>query len=260
MIIKSHIRGGYRAAADYLKDQGLNEKIRLVEISDTDAKNLDEAFHNMWTVASTTRARKPLHHISINPFKDEHLTDEQVLKIVKRCEEKYGYKEGEHQRVIVEHIKDGRQHFHVMWCRVSLTTGKVIWPGQHWNKSKQAAREMEQELGLKRPIPKRVKRLFTTIARSGRSSKYFGRYQALNLGTIKSRVFLPRPTAYKPPQPFIPIRSNRKKWDENVPDSEKLPISAHRPEDESLELLIWAWENKRSDILAQFGLLVDFEL
>jgi len=155
MIIKSHVRGGYMAAADYLKEYGKNEEIRLVEISDPDAKNLDEAFHNMWTVACTTKARKPLHHISINPFKDERLTDEQVLKIVKRCEEKYGYQSGDHQRVIVEHIKDGRQHFHVMWNRVSLATGRPIWPGHHWKKSKQVCREMEAELGLKRPVSRR---------------------------------------------------------------------------------------------------------
>jgi hypothetical protein len=158
LIIKSHIRGGYRAAADYLKDIGQNEKTRLVQISDPDAKNLDEAFHNMWTVACNSKVKKPLHHISINPFRDERLTDEQVMKIVERCEEKYGYKHGDHQRVIIEHIKNGRQHFHVIWNRVSLTTGRPIWPGHHWNKSKQAAREMEKELGLKRPVPRRSRR------------------------------------------------------------------------------------------------------
>lgn len=159
MIIKSHVRAGYRAAADYLKDIGENELTRLAEISDPDAKDLDEAFHNMWTVASNTKATKPLHHISINPFKDERLTDKHVLKIVKRCEEKYGYKPNEHQRVIVEHVKDGRQHFHVIWCRVSLSAGKAVWPGHHWKKSKQAAREMEQELGLKRPVSRRSIRI-----------------------------------------------------------------------------------------------------
>ncbi|MDP9127155.1 MAG: relaxase/mobilization nuclease domain-containing protein, partial [Pseudomonadota bacterium] len=136
MIIKSHIRGGYRAAAEYLKEQGQNEKTRLVEISDPQANSLDEAFHNMWVVASNTKCTKPLHHISINPMKGEFLTDAQVLAIVERCEEKYGYKLFHHQRVIVEHIKDGRQHFHVIWNRVSLVTGKAIWPGEHWNKSK----------------------------------------------------------------------------------------------------------------------------
>ncbi|MFY9288397.1 MAG: relaxase/mobilization nuclease domain-containing protein [Alphaproteobacteria bacterium] len=159
MIIKSHIRAGYRAAADYLKEQGKNEHIRLVEISDPDATDLDQAFHNMWLVASTTKAKKPLHHISINPFKDERLTDKQVQQIVERCEQKYGYSSGDHQRVIVEHIKDGRQHFHVIWNRVSLGTGKAIWPGHHWLKSKQVCREMEGELGLKRPISRKTKRL-----------------------------------------------------------------------------------------------------
>src|SRR6202046_4772008 len=161
MIIKSHIRGGYRAAADYLKDQGLNEKTRIVEISDPEAKNLDDAFHNMWIVAGCTKATKPLHHISINPMKDERLADKQVLAIVERLEQKYGYKQFQHQRVIVEHVKDGRQHFHVVWNRVSLQYGTAVWPGLHWKKSKEAAREMEKELGLKQPMPRRKRRRYS---------------------------------------------------------------------------------------------------
>src|ERR1044071_1596288 len=107
MIIKSHVRGGYRAAADYLKDVGKNERIRLVEMGDPIAADLDNAFKNMWALASTTRARKPLHHVSVNPFKDERLSDVQVRLICHRLEEKYGYAHGQHQRVIVEHVKDG---------------------------------------------------------------------------------------------------------------------------------------------------------
>lgn len=154
MIIKSHIRGGYRSAAAYMKEQGRNEKTRLVEISDPSAKNLDQAFQKMWEVAGCTSCTKPMHHISINPMKDERLTDKQVLAIVERCEEKYGYKLFHHQRVIVEHIKDGRQHFHVIWNRVSLVSGRAVWPGHHWLKSKEVCREMEKELGLKRPTPR----------------------------------------------------------------------------------------------------------
>lgn len=177
MIIKSHIRGGYRAAADYLKDIGQNETTRLVSISDPDAKTLDQAFQNMWAIASASKVKKPLHHISINPMKDERLTDYQVTQIVERCEQKYGYKPGEHQCVIVEHVKDGRQHFHVIWNRVNLETGKAVWPGQHWLKSKQVCREMEVELGLKRPMPKRVKRVFVSGKRGGRINRYSGRYR-----------------------------------------------------------------------------------
>ena len=213
MIIKSNIRGGYRAAADYLKEQGKNEKICLVEISDPDAKNLDEAFHNMWTVASTTKATKPLHHISINPQKGEHLTDAQVLKIVERCEQKYGYKPGCHQRVIVEHIKDGRQHFHVMWCRVSLTTNRAVWPGEHWKKSKQVCREMEKELGLKRPVPRRVKQMFAAAEKAGRQAKHFGRYQTLKKSGALKPIKLPKSPRHKPeeksPEPFKPVASTK---------------------------------------------------
>jgi hypothetical protein len=287
MIIKSHIRGGYRAAADYLKDVGKNEKIRLVEISDPDATNLDEAFQNMWAVASTTKATKPLHHISINPFKSERLTDAQVLKIVKRAEEKYGYKPGEHQRVIVEHVLNGRQHFHVMWNRVSLTTGKAVWPGEHWKKSKQVCREMEKELGLKRPMSKRVKRIWAQIVSSGRSSQYFGRYQSLNLTPSPTVTLAPFPAAQTPEAQSTkaqsktkeqstvktkrnpsakpktgraapPIKRRRPTPDENIPDSEKMPF--RRPEWETAAHLAWAFENGRADVLAEYGIYTDLEL
>ena len=212
MIIKSHIRGGYKAAADYLKDIGKNEKIRLVEISDPDAKNLDEAFHNMWTVASNSKAKKPLHHISINPFKDERLTDKEILKIIECAEQKYGYKTGAHQRVIVEHILDGRQHFHVMWCRVSLTTGKAVWPGLHWKKSKQVAREMERNLGLKRPMPRRVKFMHTAIASIGKLHLTFGRHDLLTK-PAKMPAMVSRLTEERPPEPFKPM-TQKSGWPE----------------------------------------------
>jgi hypothetical protein len=274
-------RRRYRAAADYLKDQGKNEKIRLVEISDPDATNLDEAFQNMWTVASTTKSTKPLHHISINPFKDERLTDAQVLKIVERAEKKYGYRPGEHQRVIVEHVLNGRQHFHVMWNRVNLVTGKAVWPGHHWKKSKQVCREMEAELGLKRPMSRRVKRIWAQIISSGRASQYFGRYQSLNLTPSPTAALAPFPSAQttstkpktktavtvkpkrqpsakpKPGRGATPIKRRRYSPDENIPDSDKMPF--RRPEWEMAELLAWALENGRADVLAEFGIYGDME-
>ena len=227
MIIKSHVRGGYRAAADYLKEQGKNEKIRLVEISDPDAKNLDEAFRNMWTVANSTKATKPLHHVSINPMKDERLTDKQVSKIVERLEEKYRYKHDDHQRVIVEHVKDGRQHFHVMWNRVSLKTGRPVWPGHHWLKSKQAAREMEQELGLKRPMSRRAHS--ASIAKiSGSSSVKYTSMPHI-IGSIRP-VMGYRPFALKqepstthhPPAIWLKRRTNSY----NMPEEQRLDYIA----------------------------------
>lgn len=280
MIIKSHIRGGYRAAAEYLKAQGLNEKIRLVEISDPEAKNLDEAFHNMWIVANCTRATKPLHHISINPMKDERLTDKQVLAIVERCEQTYGYKMFQHQRVIVEHVRDGRQHFHVIWNRVNSHTTQTIWPGQHWKKSKQICREMEKELGLKTPVPRRKNRSMGRSKIKQTKKKQGAKpirkltpkaYLLRKLAQPKPKPNLPppilrtvtgkrtsRPSALPLPIPkpktFYPIHRHQRKKDENIPDSEKLPF--RRPEWEIAELIAWAWETGNYAVLASLGIYV----
>lgn len=293
MIIKSHIRGGYRAAANYLKDPGANESIRLVDLGDPGAKDLDDAFRHMRAVGSLTRAKKPLHHVSINPMKDERLTDAQVLCICTRLEEKYGYMAGEHQCVIVEHVKDGRQHFHVMWNRVSLATGRPVWPGHHWNKSKQAAREMEAELGLKRPMPRRSKprsrRASRMKTRSQQGRKRHGKNRAraitdgyleickhplrdLRLWVDTARVRGGRPRGHRPlvlarPPAGLaindllrPLRIARaRRWLAPVRPARQ-PLRPPRPEMSIEELIAWAWEHGRSDILAQFGIYVTFDL
>jgi hypothetical protein len=199
MIIKSHIRGGFRSAAAYLKEQGQNEKTRLVEMSDPHVKNLDEAFRAMWAVADGTKVKKPLHHVSINPMKDERLTDKQVLRICEKLEEKYGYAHGEHQRVIVEHIKDGRQHFHVIWSRVSMVTGKPHYPYMHKKQSKIAARAIEAELGLKKPTPRRGR-----MASGGYPRKIGNPARAIN-PDISALVRSHPHHAYAPVRPARPL-------------------------------------------------------
>jgi|GEM_PF-1632467 hypothetical protein len=259
MIIKSHTRGGYRLAAEYLKAIGENETMRLVDISDYDAHDLDEAFYNMWTVASNTYCRKPLHHISINPFKDERLTDDQLLKTVQRCEEIFGYESGHHQRVMVEHIKNGRQHFHVMWNRVSLTTARPVYQKQDWIKCKLVAREMERAFGLKRPLPRRIKRMLVTYVATNKASRSLSRY-VLNLvrrNPLKP-IVRPRrraaPGQLRPEKPaeYSSPRRKKRKGEENVPDSEKVPFG--RPEWETARHIAWAWDNHRADVLAQYGI------
>ncbi|MDD2324494.1 MAG: relaxase/mobilization nuclease domain-containing protein [Alphaproteobacteria bacterium] len=223
MIIKSTIRGGYLSAAQYMKDIGENEKTRIVELSDPKAKDLDDACYKMWVIACPTKVKKPLHHISINPMKGEHLTDKQVLAIADRCEEVYGYKMFHHQRVIVEHVKDGRQHFHVIWNRVSLVTGTTVWPGHHWKKSKQVAREMEVRLGLKRPQPR------STGAKGSKTRTAKPRSTGLRLSNpdrkspqTKSKS-TPPPARYRPerkkaapPPPMQPTHPKKKRWPEQA--------------------------------------------
>jgi hypothetical protein len=264
--------------AQYLKEQGQNEKVRVVEISDG-VKSLDEAFHRMWEIGSDSKASKPIHHVSINPMKGEWLTDKQVLAIVERLEEKYGYKKFHHQRVIVEHVKDGRQHFHVVWNRVSLQYGTAVWPGLHWKKSKEAAREMEKELGLKQPMQRRKRRRRSKARYKPRHRTRrlaTNRYSAIKkltsqrlirkptvptvgnrrrpiLTRLSSRVPIPAP--YRPSKPYFPIiKRRRHRKDQNKPDSEKMPIQ--RSEMTTAELIAWAFETGNYAVLASFGIYI----
>jgi len=270
LFIKASIRGGYRAAAKYLSEKGKNEVSRVVHISDPDANNLDEAFRNMWETASVTKAEKPLFHFSINPFKDERLTDLQAKRIAQAYALKCNMDIAQHQHVIVEHVLDGRQHFHVFLNRVNQNTEKTIDPGLYKKKAKECAREMEIELHLKRLVPsdkkkgdglapQRIKRTRTSVMRGGTLSKVSGPSNWVNKSKrsillTPSHVLvnskLPRPTF----QPAMWMVTHRRTKDENIPDSEKPRV--RRPEDEALEVLIWAWENKRPDILRDFGIIL----
>jgi hypothetical protein len=263
MIIKSHVRGGYRAARDYLKKVGDNERVRVVDMSDPDARNLDDAFRNMWTIGSTTRARTPLHHVSINPYKDERLTNVQVLRICARLEERYGYGKGHHQRVVVEHVKDGRQHFHVMWNRVDLESGRLRWPGHHWLKSKQVAREMETELGLRTPPRNFGRRRAGRVYKVGlkRHRQMRCRRRPIPKATA-SPVTVARLFRSEQQALLAPRRVRVRRWrGDRRPDEAALKPARYGPVGMTIEELIaWAWENQRSDILAQLGIHVSFDL
>jgi hypothetical protein len=181
MIIKSHLHTNIRSLASYLTSKGENETVRTVDISDFDADDIFSAFNNMWAISCNSKVEKAIHHISINPYQDEHITDDAVFQIIARCETKYGYLPNDHQRVVIEHFKKGRRHYHVAWNRVSLMTGRAVHPGEHWKKSKQAAREMERELGLQTPIPRRRTRALHLSANYKRKRNFPSRYQSLVL-------------------------------------------------------------------------------
>ncbi|MDR3450893.1 MAG: DUF736 family protein [Alphaproteobacteria bacterium] len=228
MFIKAHIRGGYRAAAHYLSSQGTNEVSRLVSMSDPDAKDLSEAFQNMWQVASQTKVEKPLFHFSINPFKDERLTDKQAKQIAEAYAGKCNINIEDHQHVIVEHIKDGRQHFHVMLNRVSEDTGRAIDPGLYKKKARECSREMEVGLGLQQLAPgkKRPIRKYGRARKSGRVHKNRRPFQkkiqhfpSLGGGNLDSPV-LPTPINAA----LFPDRDNPEQFNLiwNRPDTPKL--------------------------------------
>ena len=144
-----------------------------------------------------------------------------------------------------------------MWNRISLSTGRFVKAGFDRFKSVEISREVEAELGLKSPVPKRERRRKEAIIRSGRLPKMGGRYETLyRAPTFPVGRILRAELAQnleKSDQQF-PL-SNEKVFvetsDQNNCSGASWTLSA---EQQSAELIAWAWENGRADILRMFGI------
>lgn len=148
MIIKGGPRGKGRELAAHLNKIESNEKVRVFDLRGVFSGSVRGALAEMEGVAAGSKAVRPLYHVSINPEADETLTPEQWHIAADRLEKALGM-EG-HQRVMVEHLKNGRSHMHVCWCRVDIETMKVAHHSHNYRTHEQVARSLEREFGLNR--------------------------------------------------------------------------------------------------------------
>ena len=147
MIIKGGAAGNIAFWGHHLMRDDTNETARLVEVSGLIADNLPAALREMQAIGRQSRSRGNfLYQANINPPADADLTDEQWRQAVERLERNLKL-EG-HQRAIVEHIKHGRRHYHVVWNRVDIDTLKVVDIKGNYAVHVQTARELEQMFGL----------------------------------------------------------------------------------------------------------------
>lgn len=102
----------------------------------------------MQAIASLSECQKFLYHASINPKEGEHLTQEQWDFSVDLLEANLGL-EG-HQRAVVEHVKEGRAHYHVVWNRVDVDTLTAVRMSHNYLAHEVTARELEREFDLER--------------------------------------------------------------------------------------------------------------
>lgn len=134
--------------ASYIEKPGMNEVSRVHEVRGTIASDPRGALQEMAAIASASRCTNFLYHASINPEAREHLTPEQWRKAVDTLEKNLGL-EG-HQRILFEHFKGGRQHFHIVWNRVDAETIRAVRMSNNYLVHERTARELEREFGLKR--------------------------------------------------------------------------------------------------------------
>lgn len=148
MIIKGGARARGQQLAAHLLRADTNEKVRLLDLRGVAARDLPGAIAEMEAVAAGSRATKPLYHVSLSPEAHEVLTPAQWIEAADRLGEALGL-DG-HQRIIMFHKKDGREHVHVCWNRVDAETLKAAHHSHNYRTHEEVARALEREFGLNR--------------------------------------------------------------------------------------------------------------
>jgi hypothetical protein len=151
MIPKASQRGGGQDLATHLLNACDNEYVEVAEVSGAVTRDLHGAFAEWETIASSlTRCRNYLYSLSINPdIGQTTLTRAQYLDYVERAEEKLGL--AGQPRAVIFHIKEGREHCHVVWSRIDFFTEKAIHMAFDREKLMMVSREFARDHGLALP-------------------------------------------------------------------------------------------------------------
>ena len=181
MVINGQaVKGANRLAHHLTKDE--NEIVEVLEISGVSNDNLREAFRDMEAVGAMTQTQsgRVLYHANIDPRKNEILTDKEYLMAADLLMQRLGF-EGQ-PRAIVKHVKEGRQHAHLVVQLTDVEKGKLLSISNNFYKHKEVSRELEIMLDLEK----------TKERKSGKSYSQKEAQQAKKLGmTAKEyRTFL----------------------------------------------------------------------
>ncbi len=148
MIIKGGTRAGGADLGVHLNRTDTNERVRLLELRGVAGVNLDQALREMEAFGAGTRCKSPLYHANIDPRADERLTPEQWGRAVDALEAKLGFT-GQ-PRALVQHVKEGREHVHVVWSRIDLERNRAIPDSHNYRKHEEVSRALEREFGHER--------------------------------------------------------------------------------------------------------------
>ena len=147
MIIGGQQLGGTRWLAGHLQNAADNEIIDHVETTGTIATDIDGALAEFDAITAGTRATEGVYAAFINP--PEPLTRRQYARALAHMEKRLGLT-GQ-PRIVVFHVKDGREHCHVVWLRINVREMKAIHLSHDRQKLRRCARELAAEFGLELP-------------------------------------------------------------------------------------------------------------
>lgn len=151
MIPKASQRAGGQDLATHLLNAHDNEYVELAELRGAIADDLHGAFAEWEAIAhSLTKCRNYLYSLSVNPDLGQgQLSRDQYRDYAARVEEALGLT-GQ-PRALVFHIKEGREHCHIVWSRIDAQAGKAIHQPFDHDKLMMVTREFARDHGLTLP-------------------------------------------------------------------------------------------------------------
>jgi hypothetical protein len=148
VIIKGKSVAGAKRLAVHLSRADTNERVEILEFRHIAADNLRDALVEMEALAAGTRCEKPLYHASINTTIKERLTEEQRAHSIEVLEKKLGL--AGQPSIDVLHVKNGREHTHIVWSRIDLERMVTISDSHNYRKHEEVSRDLEREFGHER--------------------------------------------------------------------------------------------------------------
>lgn len=149
MIIKGGAAGNTGFWSKHLKRDDTNDRAEVMQISGLLSSNLPDALREMEAIADQSRSGGNfMYQANINPGAGERLTEAQWKEAVDTLENYLGL--AGHQRVVVEHEKEGRVHRHVIWNRVDVHTLRVTDIGGNYYTHERVARALEIKFDMQR--------------------------------------------------------------------------------------------------------------
>lgn len=150
MIAKGNQRGGGQNLASHLLNELDNERVEVMDVRGAVARDLHGAFAEWYAVSKLTKCRKYLYSLSISPDQNQkRLTKDQYLDFIERAERKLQL--SGQARAIVTHVKDGREHVHVVWSRIDPTAMKAVQISHDRQKLRMVVRSFARDHGLDLP-------------------------------------------------------------------------------------------------------------
>lgn len=159
MVIRGKSRGNGRQLGNYLLARRDNDQVpEILEMSGFADKDPIAALMNAERDLSlVSQSGKPFYQGILNPRKHEAavMTDDEWIQAV-NIQEKWLKYEGL-PRLIVKHVKDGREHVHVTWLRYDHVSSRLRPDSYNYYKQNSARAEIEATFNHKRTPARRDK-------------------------------------------------------------------------------------------------------